>query len=315
MYRRGLHPLVMGSAMVLVGLITSCESTLEPIELNPNEPYSLFGSLDANSSRQWIRVTPVRDSLFNGNLEIDAMVTLFDHDTEQSIELTDSLFYRIIGDGETIYFNNFWTDVPIIPEHSYTLTVTNSDGYSSTCTISIPPDYEAPVMRLNAGNQQAVSGNLSGEGIDRVVVMDVAYDVTVMKNRVVNKDKIVVSQLFRDQVRQYDNGRFSVNINDREYLEELFGIGTGDYLNIDSAKIFMAAGNESWPEASSLSFEELALPEIVSNVEGGLGVVVGINTMVLPLKSCLEDEERVPCTPLSIPFEKVYEYNRYPVEP
>ena len=301
--------------LMLMGLSSisffGCDVALEPIELNPNEPYSLFGSLDANSSRQWIRVTPVRDSLFNGNLETDAVVTLFDHDTEQTIELTDSLFYRIIGEDETIYFNNFWTDEPIIPEHTYTLTVTNSDGYASTCTISIPPDFDVPVVRANPSNQQVGIGNLSGGGIDRVVVMDVAYDVTFMKNRVVDKDKIVVSQLHQDKVRQFNDGRFSVDINDQEYLEDLFGIGTGDYLSIDSAKIFMAAGNESWPEASSLSFEELALPEIVSNVEGGLGVVVGINTMVLPLKSCLEDGERVPCAPLSIPFEQVYEYNRY----
>lgn len=291
-------------------LLVACEYVIVPAELDPAIPFSLYGSLDGNGEIQWIRVTPIRDSLFNSTTSIDAQVTLSDNESKNTVEFQDSLFHQIIGQDERIYYHNFWAKTPVIPGRTYTIKALKSDGYSSSAVISIPAEYEVPTVRLNDNDPRIGVGRIMGGDISRLVVLDVAYDVTVRRQGRVFNDKIVVSQLARKKVIFTTEGKYYVDVNDEKYLGDLLFLESNDYVQIDSAKIFMAAGNDSWPNVSSLTYEELLLPEVVSNVEGGVGLVVGINTKVLPFKSCVESGEVVSCAPLSIPFTEVFNYNR-----
>ena len=306
---RGYH---LGETFALFPLLLliACESVIVPAELDPSIPFSLYGSLDGNGETQWIRVTPIRDSLYNSRTGIDAQVTLLDNESKKTIEFQDSLFHQILGRDEKIYYHNFWVKAPVIPGRTYTVKALNSDGCSSSVIIIIPSDYEEPVVRLNDNDPRIGVGRITGKAVSRLVVLDIAYDVTVKRQGRVFNDKIVVSQLARNKVTYNSEGDYNVNVNDEKYLGDLLFLESNDYVQIDSAKIFMAAGNDSWPNVSSLSYEELLLPEVVSNVEGGVGLVVGINTKVLPFRSCMESDEVVSCAPLSIPFTEVFKYNR-----
>lgn len=302
-----------GGIFMLVGcLFFACEVTLDPIEPDPTEPFSVFGSLNPKSTRQWIRVTPIRDTLFNAHPEIDATVTLYDHASDQIVELNDSLSYRRIDENETVYFINFWTDYPILPEQTYTFSASNSDGYSSSATVTIPPDFQPPIIESVLQDTTLTRGTLKGEGIERVVILDIAYDLFVAKDETEFNEKVVVSQLYQNTFHQFENGTFDAIIDDMSFLRSAFNIDPtrGEFIRIDSAKIFMAAGNDSWPDTESYTLEELTIPYFESNIENGVGVLVAINTVVFPFQSCKENDEFVPCEQVDIPFETIFEYRR-----
>ena len=305
--------LTIGSLCMLVGcLFIACEVTLDPIEPDPTEPFSVFGSLNPKSSRQWIRVTPIRDTLFNAHPEIDATVTLFDEVSNQVAELQDSVSFRRIDDDETVYFINYWTDYPILPERTYIFRAQNSDGYTSSATVSIPANYQLPIIESVIQDATISRGTLKGDGIERVVILDVAYDLFVIKDEIEFSEKVVVSQLYQNTFHRFDDGTFDAIIDDMAFLRSAFNIDPtrGDFIRIDSAKIYMAAGNDSWPDTESYTLEELTIPHFESNIENGVGVLVGINTVVFPFQSCKEDDEFVPCEQVNIPFETIFEYRR-----
>ncbi len=128
----------------LVLLVTSCELTFEPLRQNNQYYFSMNGYLDAEVDTQWVRIMPVRDTLFFEPKPIDATVTLEEVGSGQSVTMNDSLFSYVQG----TYAYNFWTTMEIQPEHTYRITATDSDGKASYVEITIPEDFPGPYVNI-----------------------------------------------------------------------------------------------------------------------------------------------------------------------
>lgn len=56
-------------------LLVACDQTFEPLGQN-DSPFSMFSILNASADTQWVRVMPIRKSVFSEAAPIDATVTL-----------------------------------------------------------------------------------------------------------------------------------------------------------------------------------------------------------------------------------------------
>jgi hypothetical protein len=287
------------SALVMTG-IAGCENAFDPIVEDPLRHYSMFGALNTIADTQWVRVTPIRDSLFLGRDSLDITVTITETESNQTDILTPVLSKVPTSTIDTVYYWSFWTTMEIEAEKQYQVQTTGPDDKVSFATVTIPPDFDPPIFDFDP---EMNTGSLIGDGIERMVITDVIYSLTVIgeDEDMVIKRVETVSQLKRDRLIYNQNtGQYRISINDRSYLDELY---TNQFVIIDSAKIFIAAGNDSWPDVENLTPEELVLPHVISNVEGGTGVIVGINGMIMPFEGCLdEEEEPIPCEPIRSKF-------------
>ncbi|MCW9705406.1 hypothetical protein [Fodinibius salsisoli] len=113
----GLKSAVLFAAIAF-SVVIGCSNTFEPLQENDQYHFSIYGYLDASADTQWVRVMPVRDSLYFSPRPLDAEVTLENVATGQSVVMNDSLFSPLQG----VYVYNFWTKMKLEPEQTYRLT-------------------------------------------------------------------------------------------------------------------------------------------------------------------------------------------------
>ena len=130
-------------AVPLLALIVAsgCETAFEPFE-ESERAFSLFGYVDAGADVQFVRVSPLRDSLYARAEPLDATVTLEHVGTGETSVWRDSLFFF-----EGAAAHNFWSDAPVELGATYRMAVErSSDGAVSAATFRMPdrePDVGA----------------------------------------------------------------------------------------------------------------------------------------------------------------------------
>jgi hypothetical protein len=60
----------------------------------------------------------------------------------------------------------------------------------------------------------------------------------------------------------------------------------------------VVSGGPNWPESGELSEAERFLPGAISNVDHGLGLLVGVVSKRVPLKSCHDNQGNLIACPL-----------------
>jgi hypothetical protein len=211
---------------------------------------------------------PVLDSLvWRTPRPIDAEVRLIQTSTGQETELNDSLFTF----QKNFYAWNFWTTLPMEEGEEYKLIAEDSEGNRSTATFQMPQNFPYPNVEYSYRTE---TGWVRGSGVDTLVVADAIYDV---KLKFEDSDHIEyglkISHL--EDVNYDENGNFEFSLNDKRTIASKFNLRQMA-VEILRREVEVVSGNEDWPDVVGLVKEEIVLPNINSNVDNGMGVVMGI---------------------------------------
>jgi hypothetical protein len=260
----------------LLVLLARCDTSFDVYE-GTDAYFSVSGYLDALADTQWIRIEALQDSLLTSTAPLDADVTLTDVSDGRSVPLQDSLF-RYFG-GSLAY--NFWTAAPLRPRGTYRLTLRRADGAASAVTVALPDSFPVPTYTLPPFSIPfACTTGIDIRGVDALAALQVVYDVPDSFRGGVRR--VPVSYL--EAATRTPEG-FRVVIRWGTDLQAIgqTGVQLGDLLDLRALRVRVGSAGPTWPE--DVDLETLALPEVISNVEHGVGFVGGVasHTVDVPL--------------------------------
>lgn len=263
--------------------LTSCSESFNPFQENDRYTFSLYGFLDASADTQWVRVMPVRQSYLLSPEPLDVMVTIEHiHPGGEIRVLKDSLFYY----GQNAYAWNFWTTMNIEPSQTYRLSAERSDGSTSFAIITLPDDFPDPITELDLEKSEEyviVSGvrNLADVHSEHMLFHHLS-NVSTMYNFNHHQDSLA-------NFSQPDRHKILLNPSEaREYLE--IYIEENPY-TLMQREVYVASAGPDWHFFPDVFEEVIQLPDGISNVENGVGYVVGIISKRVPwIMHCFEDE-------------------------
>lgn len=274
--------------------LTGCDQSFEPFQENDRYVFSMYGYLDASADTQWVRVMPVRDSVFLSPDPIDATVTI-EHLGEggETVIWNDSLFYY----GHDAYAWNFWTTQDLMPAQTYRLRAERSDGEASSVTVTLPEDFPTPAVEVNIDEQ-----------LEYVNVNGVENLADVHSNhRLQRLDSGLVSMFtfshHQDTVTTpLSQGEHKAQINPSEATEYLEFYYEENPYSVLQREIFVASAGPDWHYFPDIDEEIIALPDGISNVENGVGYVVGIVSKTISWEITCFDEVSGDPLPFPCPY-------------
>ena len=249
--------------VVAVLLLTRCDDTVLDPFIDSDLHYSIGGFLDGGVDTQFVRITPVRDSIFLSPGPLDATVKLEHLTTGQATLWHDSVFYyKAAGATSEQIAHNYWSAFPLQPLATYRLTVTQSDGQRSITTVTLPDSFPTPIVEGNT---------IKMAGITRLADVVVEYR---MQDQL--SGQIITSAVSYLRSVSPVQGELWVGVDragDEARINARFVIAR---LQVLSIKITVAAAGPDWPELAEIDNETLALPDVVSNIEEGVGFLGGV---------------------------------------
>lgn len=294
--RKTLYSLLTALLLFAVVAGSGCNNTFDPLMENDRYHFSMYGALDLSVDTQWVRVMPVMDSLISrSSSPIDASVSLTRLSDGHRVLLNDSLFSYREGD---FYAWNYWTTETLIEGESYRLEAETSGGLSSSVEVDMPMDFIQPRVFYTEG---AEAGMVYGGGVDRVVVADGVYTVIQYdeSGRPLPEREVVVPHI--SDIKYDNQGGYRFQLGDLTAIR--LELGDGGVFTIVNREVLVASGTDDWPDLFDYEKPQYVLPNIQSNVENGLGVVAGIVSKRIPMKSCYDEEgDIVPCPLIEPPY-------------
>lgn len=283
-------------------LAISCNETFEPFQENDRFFFTVYGYLDATADTQWVRVAPVRGEYDMPPEKPDMNVTLEHMGSGDTAVMNDSLFQFRQG------FNalNVWSEMEIEYGQTYKLRAEKSDGNASEVTVTIPEDYPTPRLFIERIPERPPKYFLWIDDIERLADVQSRWYVRIYTPFWEEKRMIVLS-LKADAVLE-SNGSYTLQMFPDEELEEIrkesFALSNPDSdMEVLHHQLFVAAGGPEWDEnISSIDDFVYTLPDGFSNVEDGLGYMVGVVSKLFPFESCRDENGQL----VGCPEEKPY---------
>lgn len=257
-------------------LFAGCDTTFDPFNRNDLE-VSLVGFLDANADTQYVRIEMLRDSLLLGSGPAEFAVSLEDLESGERNVLQDSLFLF----PNDVYARNFWTSTQVRPEHTYQLTVDPlSGGNVAIATVALPDSFAAPTapsltcMSLSRTCTEPYSIIIQVKGVEKLAAFTAVYHYPDFTEPAGCKIRRVS---YWKEAKRTDDG-YEVIIQWRRDLERIIGLfgTTTASPKFGKFDIFVAAGGPEWPDFTEIDRETFFLPDVVTNVENGIGFVGGV---------------------------------------
>lgn len=271
--------------LIVVLMAAACDNSFDPLQENDEFAFTMYGALDVHADTQWVRVMPIGKKLIPSEADtVDVEVSLVRRETGEVISMNDSLFVF----GNDAHVHNYWTTEPLAGGEEYTVRAEDENGRLSKATVTIPPALPLPLINVS---EQTGRVRINGMSEAQLVMADSRYKVQEITPAGPGpEDELVFSHL--DEVYLGEDGSYGFAFNPSGLLsQELSGV----YV-VNSREFHIASGSEDWPDLSDLSQLEIAIPDIVSNVENGTGFVAGIASRQVPIKNCYNDNgEQVPC--------------------
>ncbi len=240
------------------------------------------GFVDASADTQWLRILPAREQLAQSPVKPEMEVTLEHVETGNSVVMDDSLF----EDQRGLHFVNVWSKMEVEPGQTYHLTAKQPEGSTSSVSVSTPNDFPMPTF-TNSSN--GCRGNLHITGVERLADVKSIWIIRFYFSDLVNKRKYIIP--YRSQAYELSGDGYSVFIDDTagelsQILNQL--TTTPDSLDILQRDLFVASAGPEWnSEVASLEEVQYFLPGQFSNVENGVGYVLGIVSKTVPLDHCI----------------------------
>jgi len=281
---------ILLSATALAG---GCHESFQPFVETTEGPFSMVGYLDVGADTQWIRVTPVRQNVLTDPAPVDAVVTLENVESGQTVTLKDSLFEFPDPDvGGASYVHNFWTAERIERGTTYRIQATRSDGATTAAIVEMPATAEVLVSYAQ-GPPDVIRGDtvwyrkplrIYVRGSYRLY-SDAIYAIRDLV-QTPRRDTIVLAQT---PIRT-DSGVFEFRHPDSLW---------NGVLDLRRVEMRIGVAPSDWPYQPGLSPTEAALPQAgTSNVQNGFGFVGGVGTWAVPLSRCNPKEPRPDSVPV-----------------
>lgn len=255
------------AVLVISAMVWGCDDTFEPLQENDRYVFSMYGNLDILADTQWVRVMPIGKTLLPSDInDARAKVELTRLSTGTTVLLQDSVF--MFGGGTPVI--NYYSTLPIQPEEIYRLVATATDGRTSQVTVKTPKSMPMPYFEYDVNLEQ---GFIEGTVTDSIVSIYVIYTVDVVtEQNCVPGNTVIVTHT--EDVYYYDDV-YRMSFRDRGAIAFRLGVQAGQVRLIHREAVIVTA-TDSWPRLAGLSGEEMVLPDVVTNVEGGTGFVAGI---------------------------------------
>lgn len=283
-----LSGLLLISAILI---LTSCDQTFEPLQQNDQYYFSIYGTLDAAKDTQWVRVGPARQDINEPPDPTGINVTLKDLQSGNTVVMKDSLFAA----GDLL---NYWTTMPLENEQTYLIQVERNDGKSSTVTVTIPKELPTPLVTENTFSPRGFNIYID-HSVEHVADLQSKWYVLLYPQT--QRIKKVFTFNYRNTIEQvptYDGAWFAFanTTEEREYITNDTNAGFA----VLHRQFFAAAGGPEWDDKiPSTDDLEYFLDGTASNVENGLGYVVGIDSKWVPYHVCVTPDSSyaIPCEP------------------
>ena len=258
-----------GWLFLFSAVLVGCDTSFDPFEENELY-YSVFGYLDAGADSQFVRVSPLRDSVALADQPIDAEVTLQNKSTGEAIVFQDSIFR--FNDGRVAI--NYWTGESIDFNTSYTLSVVRSDGVKSTVTVTLPgdfpePELSVPVPSFGVDARDLIQG-IRVDSVGRMADMKVLYQLALPG---AEAEPFLHTESYLVRINRTSTG-FLAAFNAYDDLIERFD----NCPLVIQSTAFVALAGPDWPELNGVDLETIARPDVVNNVDHGVGYVGSISS-------------------------------------
>ncbi len=285
--------LLFAALFVGMGLI-GCEQSFEPIKQNDQYIFSIYGYLDASADTQWVRVTPAREQLDMPPEIPEMQVTLEHLESGETVVMNDSLFSSDNGAN----YVNVWTTMEIRNGQTYRLRAERPDRAASQVTVTLPGAYSTPRLRRQInGWGEPITYTLFVDDVDRLAAVQTKWYVRLVAPGF-EKDEIF-SFSYRNKYEKLYENHYRIYIEpekDKKEMRTQTLLPSSGEIQVLYRQVFVASGGPDWnEEITGLDDLVYALPGGASNVENGLGYVVGIDSKWIPFESCYEDGLLVGC--------------------
>lgn len=272
-------------------IFTSCDQTFEPLQENNRYNFNISGYLDASADTQWIRVGTVRESIDEAPNPEGIHVTLEDLESGETVMMNDSVFI-------SRNVLNYWTTMDIKNEQTYRITVESADEKESRVTVTTPK--ELPTIYVTTVPTKEGRIYIDNE-VENVADIQSVWFV------ILNPGTENIRREYRFPIRH--TLKFTYNFfgsymafanweEERKRIEQ--SVGNAE-ISIVSRRFFVALGGPEWDDSlSTIDDIEYFLDGTGSNVENGLGYVVGINSGWFQQADCMapDGSKHIPCEPL-----------------
>jgi hypothetical protein len=266
-----------GSGFVLVLVLalglSACNQELTPL-VPTDMAFSLYGHLDVTADTQWIRVAPLRSTIFSTPDPVDAEVTLEDLGTGNTIELVPTLFTQRSGNfDDTLYAYNFRTTELIDPGATYRFTARRSDGGAAYSQVVIPPDHsQLPVI---LGSPRRTSTHLH---YIRFHVLPGAH-VAMVQTRIITWSPELICPIYVDYQYLPPLPPIEVGGDIQVNLSLPTGRRIPEHCIVLRQEIRVIFSGEAWPFDPSANNSHI---NAVDNIENGVGFLGGVQTLTIP---------------------------------
>lgn len=271
-------------AAIALLLITGCDQTFEPLGEN-DSVFSMFAVLNASADTQWVRVMPIRESVFSEPAPIDATVTLEHLETGEIIQLRDSLFAYEGSDPDvvaTLYAHNFWTAEPLVHGGTYTVRASRSDGQSASATVRVPLEVRRVVISIRQ-NPHLPQDLLRVESDGHVALLEILHGLPGVTR--IQRQPLAAGSRTPAGVSTFRIYRYMHTLGDPAFLQPLPPrplICSQDRF----CTVSMVISGESWPFKEDHTEGYVTLEDALSNVDGGTGFVGAVLHHEVPYESC-----------------------------
>ncbi len=282
----------------------SCNDTFEPFQENDQFFFTIYGYLDASADTQWVRIAPVRGE-FDMMPEIpDMTVQLEDMETGH-IELMNQKLVRF---GQGFNAINVWSLMDILPQKSYRLIAETAQGRVSQVSVTIPEPFPVPKLLTISAPGLPTEYLLYMSDIDQIADVQSRWHYKV-STPFWEEERYHVFSL-RDGIKENESafGDYVVELDpdtekDNIMADALVLSIPGGQIEFLENQIYVASAGPEWdPNINSIEDLVYFLPDGFSNIQDGLGYMVGIFSRNIPFQTCLNEMRELVACPEVKPF-------------
>lgn len=306
---------IRSSASILMGLLflCGCEEPFEP--LAPSDlTFSIYGHLDAASDTQWVRVTPIRETLQTFPGPIDAVVTLEEIETGRVVVMLDSLTRYIpafVGEAEA-FAHNFSAAIRPVPGWHYRVTATRSDGATSSATVLISV-FESPTLEVRYRFFQPSRDDSPHLREAAGVVRGTRYLGMVLGREDIPSECDLPHPVHQEYLPIIRPAMFEGDVHNVQLswakdwpiaVPPVRGpsdnrpnyVPRAPACDLGPKRVSVIASGEPWAYDPAASLRDVGHPSTINNIEGGIGFLAGVQTHVFPFAVCSPTERTADCT-------------------
>lgn len=269
-------------------LLSGCDQTFEPLQKNDQYYFSLYGYLDAAADTQWVRVGPARGDI-NKPPDPTGIEVILEHvQSGETVAMNDSLFV-------SKNYLNYWTTMDIENEQTYRITAERADGKTSSVTVTTPKKIPSPIVI--SSDDDDYFDIFIDDAVGKLADVQVKWYVIIEPHGIRQKRTYVFPLREKIEHSEAFDGTFLISVNTDSQLEQIER-NSGGNMSVVHRQFFIAAGGPEWDDnITSIDDLEYFLDETTSNVEDGLGYMIGIDSKWVPLQTCLTPDNSafIPC--------------------